>query len=324
MDEGSAGPDFESGLGGAVGGEWFRILVSSRESDGYGALLLGDSKAALNWSWLCQHRVHVVINCTTEIENKFTANRVIYKRVPLDNGENADPSSHLLAISDDIHSYLLQGLNVLVHCDSGRNRALCIATAYLIRYQGYQNLQSCVDLFRSQDIQPTLNQRARSALDDWQHSLFHTKPTNFFKPLSRPKLAARARREAKNAGKPRPIPKARKQGDLQLPTSKVEDIRRYLSIPAAWLHRNVTKMLIISEAARQVQMEVSSEWARLPPGCYEDPKSRQMDITPTTTTTTEATPAATTENNVIPTSSTPETNSMAWVNQAQIPVAQAL
>ncbi|KAH9833166.1 uncharacterized protein C8Q71DRAFT_192483 [Rhodofomes roseus] len=116
-------------------------------------LWIGDLASALNSEKLREHNIHSVL---TAMRGRVRINETCNKlQINLDDTEDADVLSHLVAAIQFIEAELEKGRGVLVHCQAGLSRSATIVAAYLM-YVQHIDYEAALDLIRGvrPNIQP--------------------------------------------------------------------------------------------------------------------------------------------------------------------------
>jgi atypical dual specificity phosphatase len=71
--------------------------------------------------------------------------------VPLHDGPG-NSREYVLAAIDFIAAQVENGLKVLVHCQAGRSRSVCIVAAYLMRHKGFSRKQALCTIAQKRQI----------------------------------------------------------------------------------------------------------------------------------------------------------------------------
>jgi predicted protein tyrosine phosphatase len=101
---------------------------------------IGTDRDAEDAQFLKRH-VDIVINCSTDIpfnSSVLDELNIAYLRVPVNDAMEPADNQHMLfhlpKITEFIWNSLIKGRRILVHCNTGKQRAATIAAAYLIKY----------------------------------------------------------------------------------------------------------------------------------------------------------------------------------------------
>lgn len=112
-------------------------------------LYVGNYEAAEDKNFFKEKNIRAVLNCTKDVDNKFSSNQDIeYMRIPV-NDNLRDSDFRLMykffpVIVEFIHKHVdIQGNNVLVNCVQGRQRSISAVTAYLMKYHGLNPHDAC-------------------------------------------------------------------------------------------------------------------------------------------------------------------------------------
>lgn len=113
-------------------------------------LWIGDIRSALDLTFLKQHKITVIINCTTKYpfpNHNSTQIRVAVR----DRGIQEDIDTmynYLHKIVPVIHKLLQKGERILIHCYAGCHRSVSLVLGFLIRYAN-MTLQQAIDTLQS-------------------------------------------------------------------------------------------------------------------------------------------------------------------------------
>jgi len=100
-------------------------------------IYLGNAFNARDYYNLESKNIGLILNCTEEIPNYFE-DFFEYKKIDIDDVNNANISPYLDEYADLIHNYIKNNdKNILVHCFMGSSRSATIVLAYLIKYQKF-------------------------------------------------------------------------------------------------------------------------------------------------------------------------------------------
>lgn len=85
---------------------------------------------------LIENDITAVVNVTCQVENAYPE-FIDYFRIPVEDIDRDAPILKLWLESaiDFINGHILQGHNVLIHCEMGRSRSVVVTIAYLMTYQ---------------------------------------------------------------------------------------------------------------------------------------------------------------------------------------------
>jgi hypothetical protein len=245
-----------------------RLLIPSGSSRSHrGSLYIGNLAVAAEMNWLTSNGVCYVVNCTEDISDHFPHDtELTYKRVPLSSSLDSSPFGHFEGAAKEIFEKLSLGQTVLIFCVDGLRRALCIAFAYMMQYEGL-TLMKCVEYMRQLKCNVFFTEGQQRALFELETTLRRPKEVRFLKQMSRPKPKPK-KKEVRTMVKVkvRALPKKKLvRGTRPLSSIKAEDIRRSLSLAplSPLLRRNM-------DATRQYSRptEDDSKWV----SCSEQPE----------------------------------------------------
>jgi protein tyrosine/serine phosphatase len=101
-------------------------------------LWLGNKQAAADESWLKQHNVTVVFNCTKTLPFANGVRRMY--RVPVDDNLEAEEIFNMGAWAAETQTKLVReykaGRTILVHCHAGMQRSAAVVAMFLITMTG--------------------------------------------------------------------------------------------------------------------------------------------------------------------------------------------
>lgn len=101
-------------------------------------LWLGNKHAAANESWLQQHNITVVFNCTKTLPFAESVRRMY--RVPVDDNLEAEEIANLGSWAAETQVKLIReykaGRTILVHCHAGMQRSAAVMAMFLITMYG--------------------------------------------------------------------------------------------------------------------------------------------------------------------------------------------
>jgi len=97
-------------------------------------LWVGDRLAAKDPGFFYKYDIGAVVNCTTDLPNRFTAHGVAYLRVPVNDSlqdRDIDRMAHALPVAVKfVRDHHADG--VLIHCHAGIQRSAAVCAAYLL------------------------------------------------------------------------------------------------------------------------------------------------------------------------------------------------
>jgi len=123
-------------------------------------LYLGSIEASQDFNFICSNNISVIINCSKDIDNKFSINLlkpledapeivqkwlydnsyyIKYYRIPVDDsGRDEDVEQFYFYVKNIIHIIIdeyRKGKNILVHCLAGNQRSATFITVFIMYYK---------------------------------------------------------------------------------------------------------------------------------------------------------------------------------------------
>lgn len=115
-------------------------------------LWLGDIRSALDPDFIIHNRITTVINCTVKYPFIDTVQNLKKIRVSARDRGNQEDSNvmyeYLKQMVPVIHTLLIGGHRILVHCYAGCHRSVCVVIGYLMCY-GKMTMQASIDTLQS-------------------------------------------------------------------------------------------------------------------------------------------------------------------------------
>lgn len=115
-------------------------------------LWLGDIRSALDAEFITHNRITTVINCTVKYPFTDTVQQLKKIRVSVRDRGNQEDSDvmyeYLKQMVPVIHTLLVNGHRILVHCYAGCHRSVCLVIGYLMCY-GKMSMQESIDTLQS-------------------------------------------------------------------------------------------------------------------------------------------------------------------------------
>lgn len=122
------------------------MCITHVPTNTFGKLYISDYKSTTDNTILKKLKINNIINMAKSLENKNFDNIIYYKYdiedylpVFLNTKKIMEENKKLCTILPNIvqliHTKLIQGQNVLVHCKAGRQRSAAVILAYLMKYR---------------------------------------------------------------------------------------------------------------------------------------------------------------------------------------------
>lgn len=169
---------------------YYVILDSTPKN---GTLLLSGKSFSSNLEGLKDHNIQLILNCTKEVPNYFTAHTFDYIKLGLIDSEHQTIYNYFDTCADKIHKYLLSGQSVLVHCQQGKSRSVSFIVAYLLKY-AKMNLSVILAYLSSKEVVMKINDGFMQALANYEVDILRSSSFTVKKTSRRGKLVDKARK----------------------------------------------------------------------------------------------------------------------------------